>query len=157
MISEAGGPPHLLPEGTPLPPSPFKIVEISLADAALPNVDFSHLNSLNELQRLAIQRCDLPDSVLATLPPLAKLENLDLAGNRRLTDASVESLGNRSGLRNINLSQCKLTDAGLSRLSGSLSHLEWIDLSGTAVTLSGIANFEKAEPRCIIDWTPPTR
>jgi len=156
-ISEAGAPAHLLPQGAPLPPSPFKIVEISLADASLPNADLSHLNGLNELQRLAIQRCDLPDTVLATLPPLAKLENLDLAGNRRLTDASLKSLGNRTGLRNVNLSNTGITSAGLGLLSESLSHLEWIDVSGTAVTLSGITNFEKAEPRCIIDWTPPAR
>lgn len=227
-ISEAGGAPRPSPHGDPLPQTPFKIVEIELADSA-PLAELSHLAGLTELQKLSIERCDVTDAAIATLPPLAKLENLDLAGNQHITDAALKLVGNRAGLRSLdlsntgitvagiqqikrlanleslslggladfngklfpqfagltklrklelagtpigdvdvqqlnlpqiksfNFSQCKLTDAGLKRLADVMPKLEWIDLSGTTVTATGIAAFEKAEPRCIIQWTPPTQ
>jgi serine/threonine protein kinase/uncharacterized protein YjbI with pentapeptide repeats len=226
-VSEGGESPHVQPPGRPLPETPFKIVEIAFFDAQLSNADFSRLSSLTELQRLAIQRCDVSDAMLATLPSLAKLTDLDLSDSRHMTDASLKVLGERVGLRkldlsntgigaagirflrplvsleslnlsrladingdalaqlsalpklrrlelgftsiddadlsqlkaqkiqDLNLRQSKVTDDGLKRLPENLPHLQWIDLSGTTVTAAGITAFEKGEPRCIIDWTPP--
>jgi hypothetical protein len=52
-------------------------------------------------------------------------------------------------LAELSLAGCPLNDAGLKQLVG-MSSLKQLDLTGTQVTADGVANLQKALPKCRI-------
>ena len=101
------------------------------------------------------------------LPPLAKLEQLDVCGSAfnddgcrvlarqcpklsfldlsetQVTDAGLRSLAKIAGLDTLDLDGTRITDAGLAELKG-LEQLSGVGTRDTAVTPAGIADLEAA-------------
>jgi hypothetical protein len=49
------------------------------------------------------------------------------------------------------LSETQVSDAGIKHLAG-LNKLDSLDLRGTRATAAGVAELQKALPKCKVDW-----
>jgi hypothetical protein len=67
-----------------------------------------------------------------------------------LTDAGLAHLRQLVGLEELILWDCKkVTDKGVPHLK-ALQSLQKVDLRGTKVSRAGVAEIEKALPRCVV-------
>jgi Leucine-rich repeat (LRR) protein len=131
------------------------------------------LGNFKELRTLVIG-CDygLTDRALNGLGKLKDLRTLSL-GSEEVTEAGLKELAGLQELRRLNLNGTKVTDAGVKHLAGlsrlqvlSLAHSEVTDgclkdlrkltelrelyLDTTAVSKAGVAELQKALPKCSI-------
>ncbi len=67
-----------------------------------------------------------------------KLDQVFLAGNKKLSDAGLANLKDRQNLREINLRETLVSDAGLAHLA-KLPRLDFLGLQGTSVGDAGLA------------------
>jgi hypothetical protein len=82
-------------------------------------------------------------------PPASPKENEKFNYTSGITDAEMEYVGRFSELTRIDLEGCAITDAGLQPLK-ELTKLELVRLKNTKVTPEGIAELQRALPRCQI-------
>ncbi len=82
---------------------------------------------LPDLKVLALDRLWISDQGIRQLQPLARLEELYLAGTT-IGDDALEVIGSMRTLRKLRLSNDQISDDGLKHLTG-LEHLEELDLS----------------------------
>ncbi len=136
--------------------------------------EVAKLTQLTELDLLGSNK--LTDADLRELAQLPHLETLGLPG--QITDEGLREVVELNQLMTLGLKDCtQITDAGLgeltklNRLSSlwlppqitdtslkeitKLKQLEFLVLSGTNVTATGIAEVLKALPKCNIISTPP--
>lgn len=73
------------------------------------------------------------DADLQHLEALAELEDLSVAGCRKVSDAGVKHVGGLRKLRRLDLMDTQLTDAGIENLKG-MECLEELRIDGTRVT-----------------------
>ena len=107
------------------------------------------------LKTLNISRCGIDDqgmkSLASVLEMNGSLEELNLSGNRAVTDIGLmalgESLKRNRGLKTLNLSHCRIDDQGMKSLASALEmngSLEELDLSGN-VAITGIGHMALGE------------
>lgn len=97
---------------------------------ALSGVGLDELQRLPVLEALALRNLDVDDSHFEALSRLPSLTELDLSCNYGLRDAGIAALQACGGLRRLTLRGCQqLHGADIARL-GTLSRLEFLDLSG---------------------------
>jgi hypothetical protein len=85
----------------------------------VPNLEgVGHLNALTTLVHLELSHPKLTDAHCTQLSALQVLESLVLGGEREVTDATLEVVGQLSSLRTLRIRGGSFTDAGLRALAG---------------------------------------
>lgn len=113
------------------------------------NEDLVHLKSFENLESLSLDAhfngysCRYDDGAIEALRPLKKLRQLNLQ-NTLISDAGMRTLAEFTELRELNLADTKVTDRGIRELA-KLTNLERLDLSRTFSTGSELAAFENLE------------
>ncbi len=97
----------------------------------------------------------ISDAGLKHLKGLAKLASLYLNGTQ-VTDMDLQHLNGMTKLRLLGLDQTQVSDTGLEHLKG-LTTLARIYLQKTKVTPQGVADFQRALPKCDITWDDPSK
>ena len=93
--------------------------------------------------------CETPADEFGPLMLRAVRDTLDV-GETNLDDRSVPTICQLSRLRNLGLFDTKISDSGLSDLSG-MSDLQSIEIGKTLVTEKGVAQFKLSLPNCIVE------
>ena len=113
-----------------------RLESLTLADgSSIDGVALAGLSPLTALNKLTIYKATLGSNV-AALTELPALRELDLS-DCRLSDAALAAIGRFTDLRQLNLSRVELTDSGLEKLTG-LASLDQLDLAGNPVTDAGL-------------------
>jgi len=123
--------------------------DLTVASARMSDVGMAHIAQLSSVRYLYLSACGrVTDEGLAHLKKMADLEQLWVTANVQITDEGMKSLAELNKLRWLSLFGCKrVTDEGARRLK-SLSSLKFVFLGGTGVTDTGVADLQKALPRC---------
>jgi Leucine-rich repeat (LRR) protein len=98
------------------------------------------LKRLNRLKSLKLNSCpttSVTNDWLIGLGELTKLQKLDIAGCRNVTDVGFRELSALTDLRELNLSRTKITDEGVKHVC-MLKQLRTLRLSDTGVTDAGL-------------------
>ncbi len=111
--------------------------DVQVVGAQLGAADLRPLATLEKLSRLTLERCGITDPQVADICRSDSLEQLNLTGNRPLSDACLRSVGRLPRLRWLFLAGCRITDAGLEHLCHATS-LRVLVLSSTQVTDAGV-------------------
>lgn len=106
----------------------------------LSNESLRHFRSLAQLRMLDVSRTRISDGGIQPLAFLKRLEVLALPEG--ITDRAADRLKKLHHLRELNLDQARVTDAGMAVLS-AIPTLENLDVSSTRVTDSGLANLSR--------------
>jgi hypothetical protein len=123
------------------------LTELSLARTEV-GEGLKHLEVLTGLRRLDLTGCNIRGPQLAHLKGLHALTDLRL-GCPTLTDLGVKHLAGLKRLERLSLAGSQVTDEGLKALP-ELRILSELDLAGTKVTAAGVADLQKALPKCRI-------
>jgi hypothetical protein len=91
------------------------------------------------------------DTGLAILSSLPNLERLSLWRCKGVGDEVLPHLLAAKRMAVLDLAETNLTDKGLEQLQ-KMTALRLLYLGGTAVTQSGIEEFERTNPQCRIVW-----
>lgn len=112
------------------------------------NLDGCNITDTEPLSKLVnltdlnlFSRSGIPTTGLSGLSNLLNLKNLDLSDSR-ITDTGLEKLSNLLNLKNLNLSGSEITDAGLEKLS-KLVNLTRLNLGGSKITDAGLKHLSK--------------
>src|SRR6516162_4962276 len=148
------------------------ITFVSLSNKQVTDADLKELAGLKQLETLNLTSTQISDSGLKDLTELSQLRCLDL-GETRITDVGLSALAGLNQLQTLDLSETQISDAGLKELAGlkqlqwleledtrvsddslnelaGLKQLEFLSLHGTRVTSKGVAELQKALPKCEI-------
>ena len=88
-----------------------------------------------------------------TVADLEKVKLLALTSTK-ITDAGLKEVAKMEKLTNLSLYGCdQITDAGLKELA-KLKQLEGLVLVDTKITKAGVAELQKALPKCRIESNP---
>ncbi len=107
-----------------------------------------HLQQLNGLQDLFLERTDVTDAGLRRVQRLPHLRSLDLS-HTRVTDAGLAYLKPLRELQELWLDGVGITDEGLVCLQ-ALTGLRDLFLAGAPVTNAGLEKLRRALPACRI-------
>lgn len=88
--------------------------------------------------------------IVALIQVVTSLRELDL-NEDKVTDAGLEHLKGLVHLQSLDLSSNNVTDSGLAHLKG-LAGLHELGLCDTQVTAEGVKSIKRALPKCSIDW-----
>ncbi len=97
----------------------------------------------------------MTDDVLERISRLEHVSVLRLGGSKHLTDAGVAHLARMTGLRELDLGGCPISDRSLEIL-GRLPNLEKVGLWRTGISDAGVGHLAKS-PRLVevdLAWTP---
>jgi hypothetical protein len=90
----------------------------------------------------------LMPAAVKDLPTVSfQLTQVTVEGCDQVTDAGLKHMAWLSGLKVLNLQGTKVTDAGLKYLA-ALNGLETLNLGKTEVSPQGVAQLQKALPKC---------
>jgi eukaryotic-like serine/threonine-protein kinase len=128
------------------------LADLSLAQTQVKESALEHLQSLKRLRRLVLDGLPIRGPGLAYLRELPELTELRL-GCPMLADIFVSQVGEMKGLQRLSLANSGMSDKGLEPLCG-LTGLQELDLTGSKVTEAGVANLQKALPKCRILYRP---
>jgi hypothetical protein len=151
--------------------------ELWLQETKITDASAATLSQIKSLNFLQLNATSVSDSFLERLEPLPELENLGLRGTRvtsagmkyvtrhsklkdldvyqtDVDDSGVLSLVDCPSLTSLGLSMTKVTDGVFEHLA-RLPNLEDADLSASPVTTEAVLAFEKAHPKCDIEWYQP--
>jgi Leucine-rich repeat (LRR) protein len=103
----------------------------------------SALRNWKHLRRLNLRGTKITDATLEMLGNMTTLESLDI-GYAQLTDAGLEYLSSLTKLRSVSMGGNKLTDAGLQFLR-QLPQVQFLDISGAQRTDSGLWSITLSE------------
>jgi Leucine-rich repeat (LRR) protein len=121
--------------------------DLSLAETQVTPVGLAHLSGMTRLRRLILDGAPIQGG-LENLKPLRNLAELRLACPR-LTDFSLQPVGEITSLERLSLAGAAITDEGLTHLL-KLKNLKDLDLRGTKVTPAGVDALQKSLPQCTI-------
>ena len=151
--------------------------ELWLQETNITDVSAATLSTIKSLSFLALNATSLTDDFLERLETLPELENLGLRGTR-VTSAGMKHLARHPKLKDLdvyrtsiddtgvfNLLDCQsLTSLGLSSTKvtdrvfeylANFPNLQDADLNASPVTTEAVLAFEKAHPKCDIEWYQP--
>jgi hypothetical protein len=107
------------------------------------------IGGLTGLWRVSLNDCICSNAAIRELQRLRGLSELFIS-DCTITDEGLAGLTELSNLRILFLDGCpNVTDAGLPSLA-RMKKLGFVDLTGTAVTQAGIAQFQKDLPTCAV-------
>ena len=110
---------------------------------------FQSLGKLKALKKLDMAgNSQITGSGLPSLTASPTVEWLKLAGTA-IDDHDLAAVGRLTTLRELLLSGNRLTDAGLKHLA-PLSNLAVLEVKDTGTTAAGVAELQKALPKCKI-------
>jgi internalin A len=175
VIAGATGLQYLELEGVPLTDPDLAalrgltdLVHLEINSPDITDLGLAHLSGLVELRRLHLSGTQVTAAGIAHLRGLTKLQDLNLAltkvesletcrplasltsltlARTPIGDAGLAPVSEPgfAGLIRLNLFNTRVSDAGLMHLRG-LPTLRYVDLVGSDVTASGIAEFQKVRP-----------
>jgi Leucine-rich repeat (LRR) protein len=128
-----------------------QLQELNLAGAKITDAAVSAVSRLMNLRSVNLSRTQVSGKGLRDLTRLANLERLSLWLARNVGDDAGAVLGSMPGIKVLDLSQTKITDATLAALAPA-HKLRHIYLSGTAVTADGVDAFRRGHPECEVSW-----
>lgn len=106
---------------------------------SLEDEDLSCLPALVRLRKLYLGDCiEITDAALARIKSIKTLEILDLWNCVEITDDGLAHLSTLPKLQGLYLGGAPITDAGLAHLSGGLTKLRGLRLSGLDVRITGV-------------------
>ena len=100
-----------------------QIVELDVRRSHIADADLAKIGQLPRIKRLHLEGNDISDAGIPALAPFKGIEYLDLYGNSRVTDASVDLLAAMASLKRIYLSGTGITPDGLKRLRAARADL----------------------------------
>lgn len=129
-----------------------RLTDLDLSDTRVSDNDLERLKPLTNLRRLVLDGAPIKGTGLVHLKALPALTELRV-GCFTLTDLGVGNLAELKQLERLLLAGSDVSDAELKSLRG-LTRLQELNLTGTQVTAAGIADLQKALPKCKIVGTP---
>ncbi len=127
----------------PLPAEPFHIVGVLLPGGGSKKRETStvdglrRLSTLPKLRTLCVEQCRLGAEGLSAIAKIATLEELRLATDGTITDASLSALVELAKLKQLELFEVPVGDSGLEQI-GRLVHLRRLRVQRASVTDAGI-------------------
>lgn len=100
-----------------------QIVELDLRRSHIVDSDIAIVQQLTHLKRLHLEANDISDAGVAALVNLKNVEYLNLYGNGRVTDASLERLAAMASLKRVYLWQTAATPDGVKTLRAKRADL----------------------------------
>lgn len=94
--------------------------ELHLEGTQISGTGLGQLSQLPDLVSINLNSSKVSDAELAQVKALARLESLFLAQNKAITDAGLMHLKGNANLRNLNLHETSVTDAGVAALKQTL-------------------------------------
>jgi Leucine-rich repeat (LRR) protein len=150
------------------------LVELWLQNTKITDAPAATLSQLKSLEFLQLNANSLTDAFLEHLEVLPELDNLGLRGTL-VTNAGLKHLSRYPKLKKLYLYQTSVDDSGVLSLVGCqslvqldlgstkvtnrvfehlarLPNLEDVDLNASPVTTEAVLAFEKAHPKCDVEW-----
>jgi hypothetical protein len=93
-----------------------QIVELDVRRSHIGDADLAKIGQLSRVKRLHLEGNDISDAGIPALAAFKGIEYLNLYGNSRVTDESVDRLAAMNSLKRIYLSATGITPEGLKRL-----------------------------------------
>lgn len=122
---------------------------LALSGPGVTDSGLRHVKGLTHLQELFLGGTQVTDTGIENLTGLTELETLNLVGTQ-VTDAGLKHLKGLTNLRCVSLTNTQITGAGLEHLR-ELTDLEILHLSGTPVTDESVKKLQAALPKCKIE------
>lgn len=107
--------------------------------------DYGFLGSKSDAVVLQMANPDVDDAVVARLRGFDRLRELDLSESK-VTDESLKTLAELPALASLRLKNTKITDAGFKASLAAKESLSRLDLTGTAVADETVAAWRAAKP-----------
>ena len=111
------------------------LVSLDLTSTHINGSGLAHLESHAKLKTLRLGDSTVTNDGLSHIPPLPNLENLTL---RSTGVTSLASLTRLKSLKNVDLNETQIDDAGLAKLAEYPDQIETLSLIGTRVTGDGL-------------------
>lgn len=116
--------------------------EIYLSENPLGDGWLEDIVGLNSLRKIELTLTNLTDLGLSFLGQLERLTDLGLGGNPKISDAGLAHLRNCTHLEWLDLSDSAVSDEGLAYLE-KMSQLRFINLAGTRVRGNGLHHLSR--------------
>ncbi len=113
-----------------------------------------HLQGLPKLEHLSLVDTDVTDKGLGYLRAVASLKSLNLTGTK-IGDDGVKVLSWFPLLQSVHLKRTSISDTTLDHLAG-LQQLTEVDVSETRVTAAGVQRLRTVLPQCKLVWNGMT-
>jgi len=125
---------------------------LTLDNSKVTDAWFPHLAKLSLLTGLSVAYNPISDAALASIGAFQNLQELNLSYTK-VGDAGLAHTKSLGKLNTLRLAGVGVSDAGLRHLRG-LATLRELDLTKTKATANGVADLQKALPRCRILFEP---
>jgi hypothetical protein len=131
-----------------VPLEPFEQIvdgELRITLTGLTDYDYAKLGSRRDVAVLQMANADVDDRTLEHLRGLDRLRNLDL-GDTKITDAGLRTVAALPALAELRLNRTAITDEGFKQHLAAKESLLKLDLTGTAVTGKTKRDWKKQKP-----------
>ena len=128
-----------------------KLQVLDLGSTKVTDDGLENLKGMVNLQSLELFNTQITDAGLEHLKGLTSLAALNLSYDTKVTGSGLVHLKGLTKLRSLNLYSTNVTDAALKHLEG-LASLQSVDLTDTKVTDAGVESLAAAMPNCRILW-----
>ncbi|MBT4865177.1 MAG: protein kinase, partial [Planctomycetaceae bacterium] len=119
-----------------------------ISDGPCGNVaDWSLISELKKIETLSLTNANLDDSAAAAIASLVGIRELDLSGNRKISDAGIAQLKALSSLQVLSLRGTGLSDASIPVLI-SMKSLKGLNTSSTRFSFTGVSSIERVLTGC---------
>ncbi|MBI3735630.1 hypothetical protein HY256_03845, partial [Candidatus Sumerlaeota bacterium] len=129
----------------------LKLEKLSLSESRIRDEDVAAISKLDTLTQVSLYGCRVGDACLPYLRPLSRLKELHLS-ETRVTDSGVAQLA-ESKLETLWLDGTEITDASVEPLS-KISTLKELWIGSTGITQEGADKLRKLLPKCKISYHP---
>ena len=115
-----------------------EVQSIGVYSTGVTDAGLKSLSESNSIRAVYAGRIRISEDGLAAIAQLPDLRALNVISNTSITDAGVAHFRNSPNLEHLEVSDSKLTDAGLERLVVDCPKLRRLTLDHTAVTSQGL-------------------
>lgn len=140
---------RLMPNLNELDVSGVQRTDSGLWSATVTDRALDTIGLLTGLQSLNVHGAKFTDLGFAKLGRLKELRKVDL-GETQLSAKALSTLANFEKLQTLSLSKAARVDDDAIPALSQLKALQWVDLSGTAVTADGVQRLRAALPKCTV-------
>ncbi|HUS07472.1 MAG TPA: hypothetical protein VMZ52_14290 [Bryobacteraceae bacterium] len=145
---------RLLTSLTELDVSGSQRTDSGLWAATITDRSIETIDSLQSIQALNLKGAKFTDAGLNRLTRLKQLKRLDL-GETNLSAIGLASLKNFPLLEQISFYKAKRVADDVVPILAALPNLRWVDLTGTAITATGIQSLKAVHQQCTVIWETP--